>query len=175
MTTPKPVDEHAPRAARSSSNGAGGLIQLFTLGYEGLTPDRYFDIMQAAGAATLVDVRRTPQSRKPGLSKRRLSEAAPTRGLRYVHMVDLGTPRDILYSYRADHDHPQFLRRFAEYLNTQEAAVRELAALAEREPCCLMCVEADIKLCHRRIVAERVQQLIGRERCEVVHLSDQRD
>jgi uncharacterized protein (DUF488 family) len=162
MTMPKPEG--------SPPGGKVPVVQLFTLGYEGLTPDGYFDIIQAAGVETLVDVRRTPLSRKPGYSKKRLAEAAQSRGVRYEHMVTLGTPRDVLYDYRADHNHAEFDRRFREYLDTQSEAIAQLAELVQREVCCLLCVEADPRHCHRTVVAEYVR---ARIRCEVVELEAQ--
>ena len=150
----------------------GGSVELFTLGYEGLTPGRYFEIIQAAGCETLVDVRRLPASRKPGFSKKRLTEAAAAHGLAYVHMVALGTPQEILYAYRESHDHAIFERDFNAYLATQQATVSELAERTKSEVCCLMCVEADIRHCHRRIVADAVVEALGgSERCEIVHLT----
>ena len=160
---PKRVDNPQGAPGRAGS-------QLFTLGYEGLTADRCLDIIQAAGVETLVDVRRTPLSRKPGLSKRRLDEACAARGMRYVHMIALGTPRDVLYAYRDSHDHAEFERAFRAYLAEQGDAVRELADLARQESCCLLCVEADPKSCHRHIVAEAVQKTLGPGVCEVVDL-----
>ena len=145
-------------------------VELFTLGYEGLTQDRYLDILQAHGVETLVDIRRIPMSRKPGFSKRRLSEACAIRRLVYRHMVDLGTPIDVLHAYRETHSHPNFVLGMSAYLDTKPDAVGALADLAKQSVCCLMCVEADPNLCHRELVAERVQDRIGTEVCRVVDL-----
>jgi uncharacterized protein (DUF488 family) len=144
--------------------------ELFTLGYEGLTQDAYFDIVQATGVETLVDVRRTPLSRKPGLSKKRLGETADARGMRYVHMVDLGTPHEILYAYRENRNRGEFMRRYGEYLDSQDAALQHLADLATRETCCLMCVEADPSDCHRFAICERIEALWGVGEGHIVHL-----
>ncbi|PPJ18215.1 hypothetical protein C5E45_10195 [Nocardia nova] len=43
-------------------------------------------LLAEAGVATVVDVRLTPISRKPGLSKTKLSAALAEAGIRYVHL-----------------------------------------------------------------------------------------
>ncbi len=147
------------------------MIELYTLGYEGIPPDTYFETIMAHGVDTLVDIRRVPLSRKPGYSKKRLAESCAARGLRYVHMVELGTPSDIRFDFKNNHQKPEFEMRFLEYLATQPDALRALADRAERETCCLLCVEADVTLCHRRMVAVELVKLLGEDRCDVVHLA----
>ena len=62
------------------------------IGYEGLSVDQLVARLQADGIEVLVDVRMTPLSRKPGFSKRALSEALSAAGIRYVHDRRLGNP-----------------------------------------------------------------------------------
>jgi hypothetical protein len=49
--------------------------------------------MLVYGLRTLVDVRLTPISRKPGFSKRRLTEALTESGIEYVHLPVLGNSK----------------------------------------------------------------------------------
>ena len=48
---------------------------LFTIGYEGATPDRLIETLREAGETTLVDVRELANSRRPGFAKRALSQS----------------------------------------------------------------------------------------------------
>lgn len=145
-------------------------VTLATLGYEGLAVDRYLETVLAAGVQLVVDVRRIPMSRRPGYSKKRFAESCGAVGLGYIHMVDLGTPRDVLYAYRETHDRAEFSAAMNAYLDTQESAIRALADLAASQTACLLCYEADPAACHRRAVSERVQTLVGPDRCEVLDL-----
>ncbi|MGI8622451.1 MAG: DUF488 family protein, partial [Solirubrobacteraceae bacterium] len=45
---------------------------LWTIGYEKLLPPEPLAELEAAGVQRLIDVRRRPQSRRPGMSKTRL-------------------------------------------------------------------------------------------------------
>ena len=69
------------------------------IGYEGLIIDQVVARLQAEGVEVLVDVRMTPLSRKPGFSKRALSEALSAAGIRYVHDRRLGNPKDNRAAY----------------------------------------------------------------------------
>ncbi|MDR1430587.1 MAG: DUF488 domain-containing protein, partial [Propionibacteriaceae bacterium] len=48
----------------------------------------------------LVDVRQTPISRKRGLSKTALGAALSEAGIDYIHLRELGNPRDNRDGYR---------------------------------------------------------------------------
>jgi len=79
---------------------------LFTIGYEGLSMDRFTAQLKAAGVRRVVDVRELPLSHKPGFSKRPLSRALEGAGLAYEHIPALGCPRPIRNRYRADNNWP---------------------------------------------------------------------
>ena len=131
---------------------------LLTLGYEGATQAMVLDRLVAAGARTLVDVRALPASRKPGLSKRLLAGSAAGRGIAYVHLQGLGTPKPGRDAARAG-DAATLGRIFRQHMQTERAQdeLRAAIALARQEPCCLLCFERDHRLCHRSIVAETGQ------------------
>ncbi|MDQ2687877.1 MAG: DUF488 domain-containing protein [Armatimonadota bacterium] len=144
--------------------------ELFTIGYEGESQGAVLRTLVFHDVQTLLDIRELPQSRKPGLSKTALGQAAADFGLQYAHIRELGTPRDIRYQRKIDHDQKAFEESFLEYLATQDAAMEALAERAMRERCCLLCYEADAKVCHRWFVAERTLELTGGA-LSVVHLS----
>ena len=130
---------------------------LFTIGYEGATPDALIGALRAAGVRTLVDVRALANSRRPGFAKRALSEALTAAGIGYEHVRALGTPAEGRAAMRAGR--PAVMRRiFAAHMQGVEpqAALAALTERAAREPLCLLCLEADPAHCHRTLVAEAV-------------------
>lgn len=130
---------------------------LFTIGYEGATPDALIGALRAAGVRTLVDVRALANSRRPGFAKRALSEALTAAGIGYEHVRALGTPAEGRAAMRAGR--PAVMRRiFAAHMQGVEpqAALAALTERAAREPLCLLCLEADPAHCHRSLVAEAV-------------------
>ncbi len=117
----------------------------------------------------MLDIRELPQSRKPGLSKTALGQAAADHGLQYAHIRALGTPRDIRYRRKIDHDQAAFEEGFLAYLATQDEAMSALTERAMGERCCLLCYEANVRECHRWFVAERAAEMSGGA-LAVVHL-----
>ncbi|HEY0641675.1 MAG TPA: DUF488 domain-containing protein [Pseudonocardiaceae bacterium] len=132
---------------------------LLTIGYERRPVEDLVATLLAAGARTVADVRLTPSSRKPGYSRRRLSEALPAAGLRYVHLPALGNPRDNRAAFHAGR--PEALERFHAQLATPVAAeaLRSVLLLAAEGPVALLCLEHEPDRCHRRLIAEHLHAL----------------
>ena len=65
--------------------------QVFTIGYEGLDPERLTAALRTAGVTVLADVRAVANSRKRGFSKGALKTGLEEAGLGYAHLRTLGT------------------------------------------------------------------------------------
>jgi uncharacterized protein (DUF488 family) len=130
---------------------------LFTIGYEASTIDRVLDALQESGVRLLIDVRAVAASRKPGFSKRQLAAGLDQRGIAYVHLQPLGTPKPGRDAVRAGHPE-RMAAIYAEHMtgDRPQGALAEAIGLARVQPACLLCFERDPAHCHRRLVAERV-------------------
>jgi uncharacterized protein (DUF488 family) len=132
------------------------MIELMTIGYEGMTLKDFLDVLRRCRVTMLVDVRELPISRKPGFAKAALSAALVQEGIKYKHLVELGCPRSVRHSYREDGDWSRYTRKYKAYLDTQETTLNQLWNLMQDERCCLMCFEADFNFCHRTFIAEQM-------------------
>jgi uncharacterized protein (DUF488 family) len=127
---------------------------MMTVGYEGRTADELVKALSAAGVELLVDVRLTPLSRKPGLSKQRLTGSLNAVGIKYLHLPELGNPRDNRDAYRqADR---RAFARFRAILRSSAArkALDDLAVRSQEQTVAVMCFERDACKCHRSLVIE---------------------
>jgi uncharacterized protein (DUF488 family) len=144
------------------------LKPLFTIGYEHTTAGAFFDALTQAGVGLLVDVRAVAASRRPGFSKRQLAAGLDERGISYVHLQKLGTPKEGRLAARSGHA-DEMLRIFERHLNTPEAQheLEELTALAEasrapsKRPLCLLCYEREPAHCHRQRLADELHARLG--------------
>lgn len=134
---------------------------LFTVSYEGTDLPTFIERLHVAGVRTLVDVRELPLSRKPGFSKRSLSDALLAADVAYVHMPALGCPRWIRDRYRTDRDWQLYTRDFLQHLRSCKSSVHELLKLSRAKTVALMCFEADFSMCHRTYVARAVAHAGG--------------
>ncbi|ORA01321.1 DUF488 domain-containing protein, partial [Mycobacterium arosiense] len=57
-------------------------------------PKAVLDELQQAGVKLLVDVRAIASSRRPGFSKTQLAAGLDERGISYLHLRGLGTPKE---------------------------------------------------------------------------------
>lgn len=130
---------------------------LSTIGYEGSTQSAVLDALAQAGVALLIDVRAVAASRKPGFSKRLLAASLAARGIGYLHLQGLGTPKEGRLAVRSGD--PERMRSiFAAHMTCDRARAELAQAIeaARAAPCCLLCFEHDHRMCHRAILADMI-------------------
>jgi len=133
----------------------------FTVGYTGRKLNDLLDSLIANGVRTLVDIRQHPVSMyRPELSKNNLKRAIEEKGLEYIHLPELGVPRDIrakaidagtrdvIWEWYDENVIPGYIgRNLHRFLNSLE------------HPVALMCVEIDPKECHRHRLSLALEKL----------------
>ncbi len=134
---------------------------LWTIGYDGRTPDNLIALLREAKIDILVDVRWTPQSRKPGFSKGALWQALLSAGIEYRHLKPLGAPKPLRTDLSQGGDFKVFATGYKKHLKAQGTTMEELAGLTERGRVCVMCLEARPEDCHRSLLAERLGGAYG--------------
>jgi uncharacterized protein (DUF488 family) len=149
------------RHVTSKRQRSAGLVGV---GYEGRTLEELIAQLHALGISRLVDVRLTPLSRKPGLSKTALGQALGQAGIVYEHRRELGNPKDNRPGFAADGAARNQARdRYAALLHQPEArqALEDVAAAGRQERVAVLCFEADENQCHRQVVIQEVQRRLG--------------
>ena len=115
--------------------------KLFTIGYEQTPAKAVLDELQRAGVKLLVDVRAIASSRRPGFSKSQLAAGLDERGISYIHLRGLGTPKEGRLAARSG-DMKALSKIYHAHLNTPQARgeMDELAALVMKAgPACILC------------------------------------
>jgi uncharacterized protein (DUF488 family) len=130
---------------------------ILTIGYEGCTISDVLAELKAAGVQLLIDVRAVPQSRKPGFSKRQLAAGLQERGIAYLHLQGLGTPKAGRVAVRAGHPE-RMVPIFREHMRSDraQADLAQARELARQKRACLLCFEQEPMHCHRYLVAEMI-------------------
>jgi uncharacterized protein (DUF488 family) len=137
--------------------------KLFTIGYEQTRSKAVLDELESAGVKLLVDVRAVTSSRRPGFSKNQLAAGLDARGIAYVHLKGLGTPKEGRLAARSG-KYDELHRIFSKHLKTAQAKeeIDELSALVKKAgPVCLLCYERNHEHCHRRWIAEIIEERDG--------------
>jgi uncharacterized protein (DUF488 family) len=137
-------------------------MRAFTVGHSTHSLDGLIGLLIPHGIQRLVDVRRTPRSRRhPQFNLEALAAELPDRGVDYRHLPALGGRR------RPRPDSPnggweqEAFRGYADYALTGEfaGALVELCALTAERPTAVICAEALWWRCHRRLIADRLTAL----------------
>jgi uncharacterized protein (DUF488 family) len=132
-------------------------VRIYTIGHSTRSRDELVALLASFEISVLADIRTIPRSRhNPQFNGDALRLALRRRGLRYVHLADLGGLR------RARVDSPNLawrnasFRGFADYMLTEdfEAGLAALRDLAAEGRVALMCAEAVPWRCHRSLIAD---------------------
>lgn len=133
---------------------------LFTIGYEGISLEKYLQKLVLNNVKLLVDVRKNPLSMKFGFSKTLLKRYCNSLDIEYLHIPEVGINSDKRQQLdtQADYD-----RLFAEYRKTTlsettDAQQRILALLKQHNRIALTCFEAEPCQCHRSHLASVIEQ-----------------
>jgi len=131
---------------------------IYTIGYEKLLPPELVAELQAADVKRVIDVRHRPQSRRPGMSKTRLSELLGDHGIAYEHRRELGTPADLRWLFHAGRVEEAAAAFLAHVEQAAPDALDALASELEHAPAtALLCLEAEPAGCHRRVLTGSLQ------------------
>ncbi len=137
--------------------------KLFTIGYEQTPSKAVLDELEQAGVKLLVDVRAVAASRRPGFSKNQLAAGLDARGISYLHLRGLGTPKDGREAARSG-QFGALHKIYTKHLKTPQAReeLDELSALVRQAgPVCILCYERDHRECHRQWIAEIIEERDG--------------
>jgi len=132
--------------------------EAFTIGYEGRTTESFITKLQSKGIKQVIDVREVPLSRKKGFSKNALAEALALKGIGYVHMPRLGSPKAIRDEYKAGGSPEHFFQEYSDYVEGQQEELMKLLQLILGKKSALMCFEESHKACHRSILAKKLSE-----------------
>lgn len=132
---------------------------VWTIGYERLLPPELVAELQAAGVQRLIDVRFRPQSRRPGMSKTRLSQLLGDHDIAYEHRRELGTPADLRWLFHKGRVAEGAAAYRAHVERAAPDALDRLAAELDHGPAtALLCLEADPAGCHRRVITDALHE-----------------
>jgi uncharacterized protein (DUF488 family) len=145
-------------------------MRLFTIGFTRKTAERFFGLLRGSGAKRVLDVRLNNVSQLAGFAKRDdlaffLKEVA---GMDYVHVPELAPTQEMLDAYKKRKgEWKEYERRFLALM--RERKVERTLPRSLFDGGCLLCSEDKPHHCHRRLVAEYLQQHWGD--VEVKHLT----
>jgi uncharacterized protein (DUF488 family) len=134
-------------------------VNLFTIGFTQKNAEQFFDTLLKAGVRCIIDTRLNNVSQLAGFAKQKdlryfLSKLG---GIEYIHLLDLAPTKDILDDYKKQRiSWADYEGKFNHLIAERKIEKRISSELLNNG--CLLCSEAKPHHCHRRLVAEYLQQ-----------------
>ena len=155
----KVLDEKQLEKVISSKKESNETI-LFTIGYEGVSLEKYLNKLVTNDVKLLVDVRKNPLSMKFGFSKSLLKKYCESLGIEYIHIPEVGINSDQRQELNTQEDYDALFDVYTnttlKETNTYQENIIEL--LVKYKRIALTCFEADICQCHRKPLAESIEK-----------------
>lgn len=146
---------------------------LFTLGYEGLSLEKYINKLLINDVRVLCDVRKNAYSQKYGFTKGTLKMACEGVGIKYVHVPQLGIESEERQDLKTQADYDRLFERYeaTTLKRNWESLLQVREIIRANGRVVLTCFEADPKQCHRSRVAKALMTLQDRD-YQLTHLRD---
>ena len=144
---------------------------VFSLGYQLRQPLDFINLLIGAKVDTVIDVRQTPWSHRPGFSAKPLQEALREAGIDYIHAKFAGNPKALRTQATT---HAQALELYARHLGEHPEILQQMEEtmrplLNEGKNVCLVCYERHPADCHRAILAYG-WQMVTNAQSAITHL-----
>lgn len=161
---PLPIDSIAVQIeSRAAWNDERSLQEadFFSVGYAGRTIEELLRTLKSVGVATVVDVRHSAVSMyKPDFSKGNLRSHLEGAGIGYLHVPDLGIPRDIRSRAIGKQDRTELWEWYDHHVveHFVGANLHFFFNFADH-PVAFMCLETDPTTCHRHRLVLALERL----------------
>ena len=134
---------------------------LFTIGYEGISLEEYLNRLIKNDVKVLIDVRNNALSMKYGFNKSQLQRYCNSLGIEYVHFPEVGIQSDQRQELNNQNDYDKLFTIYCEnnLKKTTASQFKILDLLQKHSRIALTCFEANICQCHRKHLAEAIENL----------------
>ncbi len=145
--------------------------KIFTIGFTRMTAEEFFTCLERNRVEKIVDVRLNNASQLLGFSKypdieyllRNLSN------IDYVQDKNFAPSERIFDAYKKKFlNWQEYEEAFAALMRTRDIEKYILKNYADADNICLLCSEVSPENCHRRLVAEKIAEVLGD--VEIIHL-----
>ena len=160
-----------PTIGLSNGHSVDNGLRVATIGFTKKTAQRFFELLRDSGVRRVIDVRLNNASQLAGFAKKDDLKWLLDRicGIGYVHMPSLAPTKQLLSGYRkGSMGWGEYETSFMDLMRTRR--VEDSMPKALLDGGCLLCSEDQPHHCHRRLVAEYLNDHWGG--IEVEHLGE---
>jgi len=137
-------------------------IDLFTIGFTKKSAKEFFELLSIANITQIIDTRLNNTSQLAGFAKRADLEYFLKKigNIDYIHILDFAPNKEILDEYKKKKGSwEDYEKKFIQLI--KERQIEKKISPDRLDRSCLLCSEAKPHNCHRRLVAEYLNQKLG--------------
>ena len=137
----------------------------FTIGYEGISLEKYLNKLIINDVRLLVDVRKNSFSMKYGFSKNQLQNACESIGIKFIHFPQLGIHSQNRKELNSLIDYQNLFDNYQKTtLQENKSYLQKLKDLCEEhDRVAITCFEKEVCMCHRGVIAKELGKMEGWE------------
>lgn len=135
--------------------------KLFTIGYEGISIEEYFNKLIKNNIKVLCDVRKNAISMKNGFSKNQLKGYSEKLGIIYFHFPELGIESNKRKNLNEQRDYDKLFDDYKKNVlpKNKISLLKIIEIIKEHNRVALTCFESYHTLCHRNKITESLIKL----------------
>jgi uncharacterized protein (DUF488 family) len=148
------------------------MIKIYTIGFTQKSAKHFFDTLYDNGIEMMIDIRINNISQLAGFAKGDDLEYFLDKiyGIKYVYRSVFAPTKELLKDYRDKViSWDEYIIIYNRMLDERNSCKNFLKDYANYNKVCLLCSEATAEKCHRRLLADRINQIFPTE-TEVIHL-----
>jgi uncharacterized protein (DUF488 family) len=136
--------------------------RIYTIGFTGKTAKEFFTKLEDAGVKRILDIRLKNSSQLSGFAKKDDLKyfLMKINGIQYLYIPELAPTENIMDSYKKKKiDWNEYETQLNTLLIERKVEKKMRGEMSEGD--CFLCSEEKPDLCHRRLVAEYLQEKLG--------------
>lgn len=136
-------------------------LAFFTIGYEGISLEKYLNKLIINNVRLLCDVRKNPLSMKYGFSKNQLKNACESIEINYIHIPELGINSEKRTNLNTMSDYKKLFDEYEQttLIENKDQLQKILDLTHEYQRIAITCFEKEPCMCHRSRVAKSLLKL----------------
>ena len=145
------------------------MIKLYTIGFTNKSAQEFFMLLEQHRIKKIIDTRINNTSQLSGFAKGRdlAFFARRLAKIDYEHILDFAPTKEMLSQYRKKEiSWDEYRGAYLDLLQSRD--IKRTVAITTLHRGCLLCSEHEPDFCHRRLLAEYLQQL--NPEVEIIHL-----
>jgi uncharacterized protein YeaO (DUF488 family) len=136
------------------------MIKLYTIGFAAKPAQKFFELLEQNHVRKIIDIRISNTSQLSGFAKGKDLQFFARRlaNIDYEHQLKFAPTKELLSRYRKKEiSWQEYTEAYLNLLDTRN--IKEIISGESLNQCCLLCSEHSPEKCHRRLLAEYLQEI----------------